>query len=196
MEFLGGDGGKGVVEGAFEAEEVDPLDVGEDGLGVGGVGAVGVAAGRVGTTGLFFDEVAVGGHGMNQREGMDAAKVVFEDGQGAFGVGELVVAGFEVDVAARDGHDGLHGMGDAGGGIDVEWLSAPAEVHAADNAGEAEEVVAVEVGDADEGAGEQALVIDAYLGLGVLATIEKYAETVDIDHLSAAMSGGGGQGGT
>ena len=62
VELFGGDGGEGVVEGAFEAEEVDPLYVGEDGLGVGGVGAVGVAAGRVGTTGLFFDEVAVGGH--------------------------------------------------------------------------------------------------------------------------------------
>ena len=62
MEFFGGDGGKGVVEGAFEAEEVDPLDVGEDGLGVGGVGAIGVAAGGIFAARLFFDEVAVGGH--------------------------------------------------------------------------------------------------------------------------------------
>ena len=80
MELFGGDGGEGVVEGAFEAEEVDALDVGEDGLGVGSVGAVGVAAGRVGTTGLLFDEIAIGGNRMNQREGMDAAKVVLEDG--------------------------------------------------------------------------------------------------------------------
>lgn len=80
MELFGGDGGEGVVEGAFEAEEVDTLDIGEDGLGVGGVGAVGVAAGRVGTTGFLFDEIAIGWHRMNQREGMDAAKVVLEDG--------------------------------------------------------------------------------------------------------------------
>ena len=80
MELFGGDGGEGVVEGAFEAEEVDILDIGEDGLGVGSVGAVGVAAGRVGTTGLLFDEIAIGGNRMNQREGMDAAKVVLEDG--------------------------------------------------------------------------------------------------------------------
>lgn len=80
MELFGGDGGEGVVEGAFEAEEVDTLDIGEDGLGVGSVGAVCVAAGRVGTTGLLFDEIAIGGNRMNQREGMDAAKVVLEDG--------------------------------------------------------------------------------------------------------------------
>ena len=64
VEFFGGDGGEGVVEGAFETEEVDPFDVGEDGLGVGGVGAVGIAADGVGSAGLFFDEVAVGGDGV------------------------------------------------------------------------------------------------------------------------------------
>ena len=47
-------------------------------------------------------------------------------------MGKFVVAGVEVDVAARDGHDGLHGLGDASGGIDVEGLFASAEVHAAD----------------------------------------------------------------
>lgn len=57
-------------------------------------------------------------------------------------------------------------------------------------------MVAVEVGDADEGAGQQTLVVDAYLGLGVLATIEEDAKAVDVDHLPTAMAGGGGQGGS
>ena len=196
VEFFGGDGGEGVVEGAFETEEVDVLDIGEDALGVGGVGAVGVTTCGVGTTGFLFDEVAVGGYGVNQREGEDAAEVVFEKGEGTFGVGELVVADVEVDMASRDRHDGLHGMGDAGGGIDVEGLFTSAEVHAADEAGEAEEMVAMEVGDADEGAGEQSLVVDAYLCLGVLAAVEKDAEAVDVDHLSATVAGSGGQGGS
>ena len=64
VELFGGDGGEVVVEGAFEAEKVDIFDIGEDCLGVGGVGAVGIASGRVLATGLFFDEVAVGGHGV------------------------------------------------------------------------------------------------------------------------------------
>lgn len=111
-------------------------------------------------------------------------------------MGEFVVANIEVDVTARYLHKGLHGMGDAGRRIDVEGLFTSAEVHAADKAGESEEVVAVEVSDADEGAGEQALVVDAYLGLGVLATVEEDAEAVDVDHLPAAVAGGGGQGGS
>jgi hypothetical protein len=85
-------------------------------------------------------------------------------------------------------------MGDAGGGVDVEGFFASAEVHAANEAWETEEMVAVEVGDADEGAREQSLVVDAYLCLGVLATVKEYAEAVDVDHLSATMAGGGGQG--
>ena len=64
VELFGSDRGEGVVEGAFEAEEVDAFDVGEDGFGVGGVGAVGVVADGVGSAGLFFDEVAVGGDGV------------------------------------------------------------------------------------------------------------------------------------
>ena len=124
MELFGSDGGEGVVEGAFEAEEVDPFDVGEDGLGVGGVGAVGVASGRVLTTGLFFDDVAVSGHGMQQWEGVEMAEVVFEYGNATFGVGELVVTDVELDMATRDFHQCLHSVGDAGGGIDVERLFA------------------------------------------------------------------------
>ena len=125
---------------------------------------------------------------------MEATKAVLEEEKAARGVGEFVVAYVELDMAARDFHDGLHGMGNAGGGVDVERVLASAEVHTADETGEAEEVVAVEVGDADEGAGLQALVVDAYLSLGVLATVEKDTETVDVDHLPATMAGGGGQG--
>ena len=109
-------------------------------------------------------------------------------------MGELVVTDVEFDMAARDFHEGLHGVGDADGCIDVVGSLTTAEVHAADEAGEAEEVVAVEVCDADDGAGLEALVVDANLGLGVLTTVEEYAEAVDVDHLSAAVAGDGGQG--
>ena len=194
MEFLGGDGGEGIGESAFETEEVGALDVGEDGLGVGGVGAVGVAAGGVLAAGLFFDEVAIGGYGVNQWEGVDAAEVVFENGEGAFGVVEFVIADIEVDMAARCFHDGLHGVGDAGGSVDVERLFAAAKVHAADEPGKAEEVVAMEVGDADDREGLQALAIDANLGLRVLTAVEEDAESVDVDHLPAAVAGNSGEG--
>ena len=45
VQFLLRHGGESLVESAFHAEQVDPFDEGEDGIGVGGVGAVGVAAG-------------------------------------------------------------------------------------------------------------------------------------------------------
>lgn len=61
MELFGCDGSEDVVEGAFETEKVDTLDVREDGLGIGSVGTVGVAAGGVLASGFFFDEVAVCG---------------------------------------------------------------------------------------------------------------------------------------
>lgn len=61
MQFFGGERGKVVVEGAFEAKKVNPFDIREDGLGVGSVGAVGVATGGVLASGLFFDEVSVCG---------------------------------------------------------------------------------------------------------------------------------------
>ncbi len=79
VELLGGDGGEGIVEGAFEAEEVDAFYIGEDGLGVGSVGAVGVTAGRILATGFFFDEVAVGWDRVYEGEGTDATVFVFEE---------------------------------------------------------------------------------------------------------------------
>lgn len=148
VQFLGCHGGESGVEGAFEAEQVDALDVGEDGLGVGGVGAVGIAAGWVFAARLLLDEVAVGGHGMHEGEGMDAAAAVVEEAEAAFGVLQLVIAYLKFGMAAGDLHDGVHGCGDALGGKDIDGLCATAEVHAADEAGKAEEVVAVQVGEA------------------------------------------------
>lgn len=153
VELLGGDGGKGIVEGAFEAEEVHAFDIGEDGLGVGGVGAVGIAAGRFLATGLFFDEVAVGGDRVDEGEGVDAAVFVFEEQERALGVGEFVVTDFEFEVAVGGLHDGLHDVGNAGRGVDVDRGFVVAEVHAAEESRKPEEVVAVEVGDADLGEG-------------------------------------------
>ena len=194
VELLGGDGGKGIVEGTFEAEEVHVMDIGEDGLGVGGVGAVGIAAGRLLATGLFFDEVAVGGDGVQEGEGVDEAVFVFEEQERAFGVGEFVVAYLEFDMAVRYLHDVLHDAFYAGGGVDVDGVFVAAEVHAAEEAWEPEEMVAMEVGDADLGEGLQLLVVYTYLGLGVFATVEEYAEAVEVDDLSATMAhhGGGG----
>ena len=111
-------------------------------------------------------------------------------------MGEFVVADVEIDMAAGGFHYRLHGVGDAGGGIDVEGSLPTAEVHAADEAGKTEEVVAVEVCDADDGAGLEALAVDAYLGLCVLTTIKEDAESVDVDHLPATVAGGGGKCGT
>ncbi len=111
-------------------------------------------------------------------------------------MGELVIMYFEIEVAARNFHDGLHGAGYAGRGVDVDGCFVVAEVHAAQQAGEPEEVVAVEVGDADLGEGLHLLMIYTYLGLGVLATVEEYAEAVEVDDLSTTVACRGGQGGT
>jgi len=169
------------------------VDVGQEALGVAGVGAVGVAACGVVAAGFFLDEVAVGGDGVEQGEGRDAAAFVFEHLQAALGMAELVVAHREVEMAAGDGHEEFHGLGDTGGRKDVHRGLAAAEVHGAEQAGQAEEVVAVEVGEEDGAHGLEFLMVDAHLGLGVLAAVEHEAGAVDVDYLSAAVAGDGGQ---
>ena len=82
-----------------------------------------------------------------------------------------MVAYFKVDLAARDLDEGLHGLCYTRRGKDVEWLFATAEVHAADESRKTKEVVAMQVGDANEFDGLQALVEDAYLSLCVFSTI-------------------------
>ena len=47
----------------------------------------------------------------------------------------------------------------------------------------------MEMGDADVGERLQALAVNVYLGLGVLATVEQDSEPVDVDHLSATVAG-------
>ena len=51
---------------------------------------------------------------------MDATEVVLKQGKAAFGMGEFVVADIELNMAARDFHEGCHGIGYAGRSVYVE----------------------------------------------------------------------------
>lgn len=126
---------------------------------------------------------------------MDAAEVVLKEGETARGVGEFVVTDVELDMAARDFHEGLHGVGDAGRGIDVDRLLPPAEVHAADESWEAEEVVAVEVRDEDGAEGLELDMAATDIVLRALGAIEEHFESADIDNLGAATTVARGNGG-
>ena len=194
VQFLGCHAGKGIVEGALKAEQVHFVDEGQEALGVARVGAIGVATGGVGAAGHLFYQVAVGGHRVEQRKGRDTAKVVLEHGLAAFGVAEFVVVHFEVEAASGGLHKGVHGMGNALGSEDADRVGAATEVHGAQQARESKEVVAVQVGEEDGAGRLQLLVTDAHLGLCVLSAVQQDAETVDVDHLPAAVAGHGGQG--
>ena len=185
-----------VVEGALHAQQVHPLDIGEETLVVGGVGAIGIAADGVLAAGFLLDKIAVGGDGMEQREGIHAAQWRLEKQLDALGERELVVVELKLDMAPGDLHQQVHSVADAGGSVDVDRLLTPAEVHAAHQSGEPEEMVAVEVGEADVRDALHLLVIDAELGLGVLAAVEEHPEAVDVHHLSAAVAGDSRQCGT
>ena len=58
MQLLRRHRGKGVVESAFYAQEIHPLNIGQETLGVARVGAIGVAAHGVLATGFLLDKVA------------------------------------------------------------------------------------------------------------------------------------------
>jgi hypothetical protein len=50
-------------------------------------------------------------------------------------------------------------------------------------------MVTMQMSDADGLHGLQLLVVDAHLGLGVLTTVQKDAEAIQIDNLATAMAG-------
>lgn len=206
VELFGSHGGEGIVESTFHAEEVGALNIRDNLFGVGGVGTVSVATGGidstggrrplVGPAGNLIHHIAVGGHRVHQREGRDAAAIVFEEKVATLAEIQLVVTDLIVDMAARGGQEGLHGRPYTHRGIDVEWLFPSAEMHGADQPGKPEEMVAMQVGEEDMRDGLETLVVDAYLRLGGLATVEEETEAVDVDHLPATMAGTGGEGRT
>ncbi len=107
-----------------------------------------------------------------------------------------MIVQFELDMASRHLHQQVHGIEYAGRGIDIDGLSTPTEVHAADKPRQTKEMVAVEMGYTNVGYALHLLMVDAQLGLCVLATIHQYPEPIHIHHLSAAMAGDSGEGGS
>ena len=133
---------------------------------------------------------------MHQGEGEDPTEVGLEKELHALGKLQLMVVNLEGDVAAGHIHQHIHSLADACRGIDIDGLDAPAEMHAAQQSGKPEEVVAVEVGEADVGEALHFLMIDPKLGLGVLATVEEDPKSVDVQHLRTAVTGHSGERGS
>ena len=125
VQLLIGDRGKRIVESAFETQQIDVVDIRENSLGIGGVGAVGVTPCGIFATGLFFYQVSVCRDGMDKREGMYAAIVVFENGERPLGMGEFVIMHLEVDMASGHLKDEREGFLYALGGINVDRGCAP-----------------------------------------------------------------------
>jgi hypothetical protein len=98
-------------------------------------------------------------------------------------------------VVAREVEGGLDDLPGALGSYDGDGLRATAEVHGGEEAGEAEEVVAVEVRDEDGAEALELEVVLAYAVLGAFGAVQQHLESVDVDDLGAATAAPGGQGG-
>ena len=141
------------------------------------------------------EAVAVGGHRVQDGEGIDGTTRAFKDTLLAFGKVQLDETEFESDVVARELEGGLYDLAGTGGGDDGDGLGAAAEVHGGEEAREAEEVVAVKVRDEDGG---QRLELDVVLADTVLRTlgaVNQYFETIDIEYLGATAAYPCGKGG-
>ena len=126
---------------------------------------------------------------MHQRESIDATALVFEQQLAPFGVAELVVVYLKFDVTSSHLHQVCHGFGNSCRCEYIHRVLASAKVHAADESGQPKEMVTMQMSDADGLHGLQLLVVDAHLGLGVLTTVQKNAEAIQIDNLATAMAG-------
>jgi hypothetical protein len=132
---------------------------------------------------------------MEDGEGVDGAARAFEDAVEAFGEVHLDEADGIAYVVAGEVEGGLDDLAGALGGDDGDRLGAAAEVHGGEEAGEAEEVVAVEVRDEDGAETLELEVVLAYAVLRAFGAVEQHLETVDVDYLGAAAAASGGQGG-
>ena len=132
---------------------------------------------------------------MEDGEGVDGAALALEDAMEALGEVHLDEIQLVAYMVARQLEGGLDDLLGAFGGHDGHGLGAAAEVHGGEQAGEAEEVVAVEVRDEDGAERLELEVVLAYAVLGAFGAVEQHLETVDVDHLRAAAAAAGGQGG-
>jgi len=200
VEPLSGQLGQLVGEGAFEAQQVDPLHVGQQGFVVDGVAAVGVRERGTGSgeRGIwlardFGDTEAIRGDGVHDGEGVDGAALVFE--YPLLALVELHLGPFDrvFNMVAGELENGLYGLARSFGGYDGDRFGASAEVHGAEQSGKSEEVVAVEVRDQDGADGLQLDVVVPDAVLCAFGAVEQYLEPPQVEHLGAAMTCAGGQ---
>lgn len=135
--------GKLVCKCAFEAQEVGALDEGDDIFGVGRVAAVGVAAGGIGATGHLGDAEAVGGHRMDDGEGIDGATRALEDPMHSFREVHLDEIQLVAYMVAGEAEDGFNHLAGSFGSHHGDGLSTTAEVHGGEKPWKTEEVVAM-----------------------------------------------------
>ena len=191
---LAGQLGEVVGEGALEAEERRVAHEGHQVFAVGGVAGVGVDACGISATRHLGDAEAVGGHGMEDGEGVDGAALALKDAMEALREVHLDEIKLVTHMIARQLEGGLDDLFGPFGCHDGHGLGAAAEVHGGEQRRKAEEVVAVEVRDQY---GAQRLELQMVLTdavLGSLGAIEQEFETVDVDHLRATTAAAGGQG--
>ena len=185
-----------VAEGALETQQVGPGDMGQDALVVGRVAAVGVDQRRGGVARPFGDAEAVIRHRMVEREGVDSAALVLEDALAALVEVHLHPFDGESHVVAREVEGGLDHLAGSRGGHDGHRLGAAAEVHGAQQAWQAEEVVAVQVRDGDGVDALQLEVVVADAVLGGFGAVDQKFEAPDIEHLCRTAPCADGQGGS
>ena len=115
-------------------------------------------------------------------EGGDAVEAFLDDDRG---LGEVQFLEFQGEAkdGSGDGEEELDGLFGAFGGEDGDGLGAAGEVQGGEESGEAEEVVAVEMGDEDHLDALDFLMVFAELGLGVLAAVDEDAVAADGDEL-------------
>ena len=91
-------------------------------------------------------------------------------------------------MLARETVDSLHSLANALRAYDHDFVITPAHVHGREQSGETEKVVAVQVGDADNGDRLKTLMVGPELVLGSLTAVEQDTKAMDIDQLRAAMA--------